>query len=130
MLKYLRSILLKSLGETVKCHLKLFNIVWISTTFMKIDESLENYFTIFNESSQYSQSFSWSKTFGFYKISYRIASFMTKISCFTRILQLLKERCKFKKKILVNSWQNSYRENRRKTVNGVWTIFSSSIFVN
>jgi len=49
--------LLKSLGKTVKCRLKLFNIVWISTTFVKIDESLENYFTIFNESSWYSKKF-------------------------------------------------------------------------
>jgi hypothetical protein len=31
------------------------------------------------------QIFSWSKTFGFYEISCRIASFRTKISCFTQL---------------------------------------------
>jgi hypothetical protein len=35
------------------------------------------------------QSFSWSKTFGFYEILYRITSLMNKISCFTSILQIL-----------------------------------------
>ncbi len=35
------------------------------------------------------QSFSWSKTFSFYKISYCITSFTTKISCFTWISQIL-----------------------------------------
>ncbi len=35
------------------------------------------------------RSFSRSKTFGFYEISYRIISFMTEIWCFTRILQIL-----------------------------------------
>ncbi len=34
-------------------------------------------------------SFSWSKSLGFYEISYRIASFMTEIWCFTRISQIL-----------------------------------------
>ncbi len=35
------------------------------------------------------RSFYWSKTFGFYKISYRNASFMTQIWCFTQISQIL-----------------------------------------
>jgi len=80
--------LLESLGKTVKCCLILSNIGRISTTFVKMDKSWENYFAIFNESSQYS-----TKTFGFYKILYRIASFMTEISCFTRISQILTCNC-------------------------------------
>ncbi len=49
--------MLKSLGKTVNCCLKLFNIVWVSTTFVKIDESLENYLEYLTKVHGIPQSF-------------------------------------------------------------------------
>ena len=56
---------------------------------LKLDKSWANFVAEFNESSQYLQSFSWSKDFGFNKISSCFISLMTIIFCFTRIWQIL-----------------------------------------